>query len=60
MSRQRVKLAPYAVLQQRRRVRGERQRPALMVLLAVVALVNVAIWTLPDKRGQTPMEQELR
>lgn len=40
--------------------RGERKRPALMVLLALVALVNVAIWTLPDKRGNTPMEQELR
>ena len=40
--------------------RGERKRPALMVLLALVALVNVAIWTLPDKRGVAPMEQELR
>lgn len=40
--------------------RGERKRPALMVLLALVALVNVAIWTLPDKRGNAPLDQELR
>ena len=50
-------LAAGAVLLWRR---GERKRPALMVLLALVALVNVAIWTLPDKRGNKPMEQELR
>ncbi len=40
--------------------RGERKRPALMVLLALVALVNVAIWTLPDKSGNAPLDQELR
>jgi len=40
--------------------RGERKRPALMVLLALVALVNVAIWTLPDERGNAPLDQELR
>ena len=40
--------------------RGERKRPTLMVLLALVALVNVAIWTLPDKQGNAPLDQELR
>ena len=32
--------------------RGERKRPALMMLLVVVFLVNVAIWTLPDATGE--------
>ena len=27
--------------------RGERQRPALMLLLAVIMLGNLVIWTLP-------------
>ena len=39
--------------------RGERQRPTLMLLLAVVAGVNVAIWTLPDKGGQAPIDRTL-
>ena len=34
--------------------RGERQRPALMALLVVVFVINVAIWTLPDASGQSP------
>ena len=34
------------------RSRGERQRPLLMALLAVVMLVNVGIWTLPDASGE--------
>lgn len=33
--------------------RGERQRPVLMVTLAAIMLVNVVIWTLPDKQGGT-------
>ena len=37
------------------RSRGERQRPWLMVLLAVVMLVNVGIWTLPDASGEAPV-----
>ncbi|HUQ12652.1 MAG TPA: hypothetical protein VM055_00055 [Novosphingobium sp.] len=40
--------------------RGERKRPALMVLLAVVALVNVGIWTLPGPGGEAPLARELR
>ena len=29
----------------------------LMVLLAVVALMNVAIWTLPDAGGEAPLDK---
>lgn len=29
----------------------------LMVLLAVIMLVNVAIWTLPDEDGAAPMDR---
>ncbi len=36
---------------------GEVKNPALMVLLAVVAVVNVMIWTLPQAGGQAPIEQ---
>lgn len=32
---------------------GERQKPALMVLLALIALANVLIWTLPDEAGRS-------
>jgi len=28
-----------------------------MVLLAVVALVNVAIWVVPDAGGEAPLER---
>ncbi|WFL77914.1 hypothetical protein P7228_02270 [Altererythrobacter arenosus] len=34
---------------------GEAKRPLLMVLLSVIALVNVAIWTLPDASGESPL-----
>lgn len=34
---------------------GEAKRPLLMALLAVIALVNVAIWTLPDASGESPL-----
>ena len=40
--------------------RGERKRPALMLLLAVVAAINVGIWTLPGPRGEAPVDAELR
>jgi hypothetical protein len=40
--------------------RGERKRPALMLLLALVAGINVAIWTLPDASGEAPLGRELR
>ncbi len=33
--------------------RGERKRPVLMVTLAAVMIVNLIIWTLPDKSGGT-------
>lgn len=29
----------------------------LMVLLAIVMLINVAIWTVPDASGTAPMER---
>lgn len=35
---------------------GEARNPALMVLLAVVAVVNVLIWTLPSPDGTAPIE----
>ncbi len=34
---------------------GAIRQPALMVLLALVALVNVLIWTLPTKDGAAPL-----
>ena len=33
--------------------RGERQRPVLMLTLAGVMVINLIIWTLPDKAGST-------
>ncbi|MFM7348023.1 MAG: hypothetical protein ACKO01_00865 [Erythrobacter sp.] len=36
---------------------GEVRNPALMVLLAAVAVVNVLIWTLPTPGGAAPIEQ---
>lgn len=36
---------------------GELRNPALMVLLALVALVNVLIWTLPTAGGEAPIER---
>ncbi len=36
---------------------GEVKNPALMVLLAMVAVANVLIWTLPSTGGQAPIEQ---
>jgi hypothetical protein len=36
---------------------GEVRNPALMVLLAVIAVANVLIWTLPDQSGKAPVEQ---
>ena len=37
--------------------RGARRQPALMMTLAVVMLVNVAIWTIPGDDGVAPVEQ---
>lgn len=36
---------------------GEAKNPALMVLLAVIAVVNVLIWTVPTTSGDAPIEQ---
>ncbi|WP_379922154.1 hypothetical protein [Erythrobacter sp. R86502] len=36
---------------------GEAKNPALMVLLAVIAIANVLIWTVPTKTGDVPIEQ---
>jgi drug/metabolite transporter superfamily protein YnfA len=36
---------------------GEVKNPALMVLLAVIAVVNVLIWTVPSDTGDAPIEQ---
>lgn len=36
---------------------GEVKNPALMVLLAVIAVVNVLIWTVPTANGDAPIEQ---
>lgn len=33
--------------------KGERQRPALMAILAAVMITNVVIWSLPTSGGQT-------
>ena len=37
--------------------RGVRRQAGLMVLLALVALINVAIWTVPDSDGASPLDQ---
>ena len=36
---------------------GEVKNPALMVLLAVIAVVNVLIWTVPTADGTAPITQ---
>lgn len=35
---------------------GEVKNPALMVVLAVIAVINVLIWTLPSAGGTAPVE----
>lgn len=35
---------------------GEAKNPALMVLLAVIAVINVLIWTVPSDMGEAPIE----
>jgi membrane protein implicated in regulation of membrane protease activity len=37
--------------------RGARKQAGLMVLLAMVMLINVAIWTLPDASGDSPKDK---
>lgn len=36
---------------------GEAKRPLLMVLLAAIAFLNVAIWTVPSEDGTAPIQQ---
>ena len=36
---------------------GEAKNPALMVLLAVIAVLNVLIWTIPSTGGEAPITQ---
>ena len=36
---------------------GQVKQPALMVLLAVIAVLNVLIWTIPTDSGEAPIEQ---
>ncbi|MFM7404249.1 MAG: hypothetical protein ACKO1N_09215 [Erythrobacter sp.] len=36
---------------------GEAKNPALMVLLAVIAVINVLIWTIPNQGGAAPIDQ---
>lgn len=36
---------------------GARKQAGLMVVLALVALLNVAIWTVPQPDGTAPIEQ---
>ena len=36
---------------------GQAKQPALMVLLAVIAVLNVLIWTIPTQSGEAPIEQ---
>ena len=35
---------------------GEAKQPALMVVLAIVAIANVLIWTIPNSDGTSPLE----
>jgi hypothetical protein len=39
---------------------GSIKQVLLMVLLAVIALLNVAIWTLPDASGEAPASKSLQ
>ena len=35
--------------------RGQRKQAGLMVVAALVAIANVAIWTIPDSTGNAPV-----
>ena len=37
--------------------RGRRQQAGLMLVLAVVMIVNVLIWTVPDSGGTAPIDR---
>ena len=36
---------------------GDMKKPALMLLLAAIAIANVAIWIVPDESGNVPLSQ---
>ena len=36
---------------------GDAKKPMLMVLLAAIAALNVAIWTVPDSSGDAPIDK---
>ena len=36
---------------------GEVKQPALMVVLAIIAIANVLIWTIPTSDGSSPVDQ---
>ncbi len=36
---------------------GSIKQPALMAVLAAIAIANVLIWALPDSSGESPLEQ---
>jgi hypothetical protein len=36
---------------------GMRKQALLMLMLAAIALVNLAIWTVPDSQGRSPIGQ---
>ena len=36
---------------------GNTRQALLMVVLALVAVVNIAIWTVPDDEGRAPIDQ---
>lgn len=36
---------------------GQVKQPALMVLLAVIAVLNVLMWTIPTDSGEAPIQQ---
>ncbi|GAA4052463.1 hypothetical protein [Parerythrobacter jejuensis] len=37
--------------------RGVRKQAALMVVLAIIAIGNVLIWTIPDAGGEAPVDR---
>ena len=41
------------------RKQGANRQVWLMILLAVVMLINVGIWTLPDSSGRAPLARQL-
>ncbi len=38
---------------------GPKRQVILMVILALVAIGNVAIWIVPDSQGNAPLDQQL-